>query len=211
MRTASIRTFWCRKSLRPKGTASARWPLRTKLGGRSTRRANTRRGMLMKSTRAALGPARPRRNGESIRLRSQRSLAHRLVPSPGASCGISLEAQDRGFRTSRNREVDWPRDALAMSETTAELSSIERFYLRLFTLQSPVRVEPLIEDALQRIVEVTTSELAYVEFFDDPQAPTFWRGYATSLTTADAIRARVARSYSGGHRRTTCSRHAVRD
>ncbi|MDQ3367509.1 MAG: sigma-54-dependent Fis family transcriptional regulator [Myxococcota bacterium] len=78
---------------------------------------------------------------------------------------------------------------------TEGLASERDFYRRLLDLGSKHELEPLIDEALALIVEVTGATTAYLELYDDAASrPLFWRGYRLSDRDVAAIRA----SISGG-------------
>ena len=69
------------------------------------------------------------------------------------------------------------------------------FYRRLLDLGGQSELEPLLDQALTLIVEVTGATTAYLELYDDNSSqPRFWRGYRLSDRDVAAIRA----SISGG-------------
>jgi Nif-specific regulatory protein len=85
-----------------------------------------------------------------------------------------------------------------MAACSSEPSALERFYQRLLALRSHAEIEPLLDDALQLIVEITRAQLAYLEFFsENEQAPAIWRGHAVSAATIEEIRSRISRGILG--------------
>ncbi len=82
-----------------------------------------------------------------------------------------------------------------MSASEAEgLVSERDFYRRLLDLGGQNEIEPLLEQALALIVEVTGASLGYIELYaDDPGAPRFWKGYRCSTDDLSAIRASISR------------------
>ena len=68
------------------------------------------------------------------------------------------------------------------------------FYRRLLDLGNRSEIEPLLDDALELIVEVTGAKAGYVELWDEEaSAPRFWKGFHVSDADVDAIRASLSR------------------
>jgi Nif-specific regulatory protein len=76
-------------------------------------------------------------------------------------------------------------------ETTNERD----FYRRLLDLGSQRELEPLLDEALALIVEVTGASTGYLELIADDTAatPRFWKGYRVTDLDIDAIRASISR------------------
>jgi Nif-specific regulatory protein len=75
-----------------------------------------------------------------------------------------------------------------------EVASERDFYRRLLDLGSQQELEPLLDQALALIVEVTAANTAYLELYDDVSAePRFWRGYHLSERDLATIRASISR------------------
>ena len=84
------------------------------------------------------------------------------------------------------------------------VSNEREFFKRLLDLGSQSELEPLLDEALTLIVEVTSANTAYLELYSDLEVvgigteeankPRFWRGYRLSDRDVAAIRA----SISGG-------------
>jgi Nif-specific regulatory protein len=68
------------------------------------------------------------------------------------------------------------------------------FYRRLLDLGSQREIEPLLEEALALIVEVTGAKTGYLELYDedDGAKPRFWRGYRISEDDVDKIRSSIS-------------------
>jgi hypothetical protein len=98
-----------------------------------------------------------------------------------------------------------------MGHTGGRLASERDFYRRLLDLGGQEAIEPLLEEALGLIVEVTGARQAYLELYaDDEGRPAFWRGHACSDAELDAIRSSIsrgiiARAISGGQTIETSS------
>lgn len=74
------------------------------------------------------------------------------------------------------------------------LASERDFYRRLLDLGSQDELEPLLDQALALIVEVTGATTAYLELHDDEvAAPRFWRGHRLSANDLASIRASISR------------------
>jgi Nif-specific regulatory protein len=70
-----------------------------------------------------------------------------------------------------------------------------QFYRRLIDLGGQQELEPLLEEALRLIAEVTHASTAYLELHDDdahPSTPRFWRGYGCTDDDIEAIRATIS-------------------
>ena len=75
------------------------------------------------------------------------------------------------------------------------IASERDFYRRLLDLGSQSELEPLVDEALALIVEVTGANTAYLELYDDDSSrPRYWRGHR--LTDGDV--ASIRKSISGG-------------
>src|ERR1041384_3599384 len=75
------------------------------------------------------------------------------------------------------------------SDATAERD----FYRRLLDLGAQPDLEPLLDEALKLITEVTGATMAYLELHDEEPVPRFWRGYGCSEQDVTAIRAAISR------------------
>ena len=86
-----------------------------------------------------------------------------------------------------------------MVETTRDPYASERdFYRRLLDLGGKQELEPLLDEALALIVDVTSAITAYVELYDDNStAPRFWRGYRLSDQDLAKIRTSISRGIIG--------------
>jgi DNA-binding NtrC family response regulator len=74
------------------------------------------------------------------------------------------------------------------------LASERDFYRRLLDLGGEQEIEPLLDQALALIVEVTESSMAYLELYDDDSTqPRYWRGYGLSERDIAPIRASISR------------------
>ncbi|MEO7093576.1 MAG: sigma-54-dependent Fis family transcriptional regulator [Polyangiales bacterium] len=75
-----------------------------------------------------------------------------------------------------------------------QLASERDFYRRLLDLGGQQEIEPLLDQALALIVEVTGAITAYLELYDDTgAAPRFWKGHQVSEPDVVAIRASISR------------------
>jgi Nif-specific regulatory protein len=75
-----------------------------------------------------------------------------------------------------------------------DIASSERdFYRRLLDLGAQVEIEPLLDEALALIVEVTGADTAYLEFYADEDGPRFWRGHRCSDEDLATIRSTISR------------------
>lgn len=67
------------------------------------------------------------------------------------------------------------------------------FYRRLLDLGGQSDIEPMLDQALALIAEVTQASTAYLELYDDELAPRFWRGYGCSADDVASIRESISR------------------
>jgi Nif-specific regulatory protein len=68
------------------------------------------------------------------------------------------------------------------------------FYRRLLDLGGQDEIEPLLDEAMALIVEVTGAMSAYLELYDDDRdQPRFWKVHGCSDEDVDAIRASISR------------------
>ena len=76
-----------------------------------------------------------------------------------------------------------------------ERLAIERdFYRRLLDLGGEQEIEPLLDQALALIVEVTEASMAYLELYDDDSTqPRYWRANGLSDRDVASIRASISR------------------
>ena len=81
-----------------------------------------------------------------------------------------------------------------MSVVAPEGVANERdFYRRLLDLGGKLEIEPLLDEALALIVEVTGAATAYLELYGDDLRPTFWKGHHCSEQDLATIRASISR------------------
>ncbi len=82
-----------------------------------------------------------------------------------------------------------------MLEPPREQFASERdFYRRLLDLGGKQEIEPLLDEALALIVEVTAANTAYFELYDDNSAkPRYWKGYRLSDRDLEKIRASISK------------------
>jgi Nif-specific regulatory protein len=90
------------------------------------------------------------------------------------------------------------------------------FYRRLLELGSQSEIEPLLDQALALIVDVTCASTAYLELYDDDDGttPRYWRGHRCSPQDLEDIRASISRGVIGqavSEGRTVDSDSAQRD
>jgi Nif-specific regulatory protein len=72
--------------------------------------------------------------------------------------------------------------------------SEREFYKRLLDLGSQREIEPLLEQALELIVEVTGANTGYLELYDDAGGrPRFWRGFHCTEDDVETIRSQISR------------------
>jgi len=72
------------------------------------------------------------------------------------------------------------------------------FYRRLLDLGGQLEIEPLLEQALALIVEVTGARMGYLELYtEDATKPRFWKGYHCTDTDVEAIRTSISRGIIG--------------
>ena len=93
--------------------------------------------------------------------------------------------------------------------------TIERdFYRRLLDLGGKDEIEPLLDEALQLIVEITGATTGYLELYaDHSNRPRFWRGHQCSDAALESIRESIsrgiiARSVAEGRTIETAAAHA---
>lgn len=74
------------------------------------------------------------------------------------------------------------------------LLSQRDFYRRLLDLGGQDELEPLLEQALALIVEVTNARKGYLELYDDDEnQPRFWKGHQISAYALVEIRTSISR------------------
>lgn len=80
------------------------------------------------------------------------------------------------------------------SSREESLASERDFYRRLLDLGGKDEIEPLLDEALALIVEVTGASTAYLELYDDEaNRPRFWKGYRCTDRDVASIRASISR------------------
>src|ERR1700759_5117498 len=68
------------------------------------------------------------------------------------------------------------------------------FYRRLLDLGGKDEIEPLLDEALALIVEVTGASTAYLELYDDEaNRPRFWKGFRGTDRDVASIRPSISR------------------
>jgi Nif-specific regulatory protein len=68
------------------------------------------------------------------------------------------------------------------------------FYRRLLDLGNNQELEPLLDEALALIVEVTAASIGYLELYDDQSSkPRYWKGYRLTEQNLATIRASISR------------------
>jgi Nif-specific regulatory protein len=82
-------------------------------------------------------------------------------------------------------------------EGDKRVKSERDFYYRLLGLGREQEIEPLLEEALELIVDVTGASKAYIELYDERAGPGFWKGHGCSDEDVDAIRASISRGIIG--------------
>ncbi len=74
------------------------------------------------------------------------------------------------------------------------LASERDFYRRLLDLGGEQEIEPLLDQALALIVEVTEASVGYLELYDDHSTQArYWRGYGLSDRDVASIRTSISR------------------
>ena len=73
------------------------------------------------------------------------------------------------------------------------LASERDFYRRLLDLGGQHELEPLLEQALALIVEVTGARTGYLELYSEESKPRFWKAYHCSDRDLEAIRTSISR------------------
>ncbi|MBL0218136.1 MAG: sigma-54-dependent Fis family transcriptional regulator [Myxococcales bacterium] len=83
---------------------------------------------------------------------------------------------------------------MAPTEAGDDALATERdFYRRLLDLGGAEEIEPLLDQALALIVEVTGASTGYLELYDDAAAtPRFWKGHGVTEHDLAAIRASIS-------------------
>ena len=72
------------------------------------------------------------------------------------------------------------------------------FYRRLLDLGGRLELEPLLDDALALIVEVTGASTGYLELYDEyAREPRFWKGFRCSDQDLASIRTSISRGIIG--------------
>src|ERR1043166_10139974 len=87
--------------------------------------------------------------------------------------------------------ADMPGDSSSREDG---LASERDFYRRLLDLGGKDEIEPLLDQALALIVEVTGASTGYLELYsDDAAKPRFWKGFHCSERDLEAIRSSISR------------------
>jgi transcriptional regulator with GAF, ATPase, and Fis domain len=74
------------------------------------------------------------------------------------------------------------------------LANERDFYRRLLDLGGEQEIEPLLDQALALIVEVTKASMGYLELYDDESGqPRYWKGYGLSDRDVASIRGSISR------------------
>lgn len=73
-----------------------------------------------------------------------------------------------------------------------DVTSIERFYQCLLALTDCAQIEPVLDDALHLIAELSQAHVVYVEVFDDQLSPKYWRGNVAGTQPVPPIREQVS-------------------
>ncbi len=71
-------------------------------------------------------------------------------------------------------------------------ASERTFYRRLLELGAQQEIEPLLDEALALIVDVTGGTTAYLELYDEDTDQRFWRGHRLDADDLEAIRSSVS-------------------
>jgi transcriptional regulator with GAF, ATPase, and Fis domain len=71
-------------------------------------------------------------------------------------------------------------------------ASEHSFYRRLLELGAQHEIEPLLDEALALIVDVTGSTTAYLELYDEDADQRFWRGHRCDANDVEAIRTTIS-------------------
>ena len=80
-----------------------------------------------------------------------------------------------------------------MHESNGSDASERTFYRRLLDLGAQSEIEPLLEQALALIVDVTAATTAYLELYDEDSEHRFWRGHRCDEHDVEAIRSSISR------------------
>ena len=81
---------------------------------------------------------------------------------------------------------------MGSGDQTETEASERTFYRRLLELGAQHEIEPLLDEALGLIVEVTAATTAYLEVYDEDTDQRFWRGHCCAATDLEAIRASIS-------------------
>jgi len=102
-----------------------------------------------------------------------------------------LVESKRRFRRAKDRYCI----GMSRTEDAGEdaLASQRDFYRRLLDLGGQEELEPLLENALQLIVEVTGARVGYLELYDDASQPRFWKAHQVSAAALAEIRTQISR------------------
>ena len=92
--------------------------------------------------------------------------------------------------------------ARSMSEKPDTIGGVSgeverQFYRRLLDLGGQHELEPLLEEALGLIAEVTGAQVAYAELHDEESEPQFWRAHGASSADVASIRQTLSRGIIG--------------
>jgi len=72
-------------------------------------------------------------------------------------------------------------------------ASERAFYRRLLELGAQREIEPLLDEALALIVEVSAAATAYLEVYDESSDHRYWRGHRLDANGVEAIRTSISR------------------
>jgi len=108
----------------------------------------------------------------------------------GVSCPLQRTA---GFSCP----VSWmDLDGVVMMKTVdpkrPEHESEGAFYRRLLELGAQSEIEPLLDEALALIVDVTGATTAYLEVYDEDTDQRFWRGHRLDASDVEQIRSSIS-------------------
>jgi Nif-specific regulatory protein len=82
---------------------------------------------------------------------------------------------------------------VAVRDVATSDANERTFYRRLLDLGAQLEIEPLLDEALALIVDVTAATTAYLELYDEANEHRFWRGHRCDVNDVEAIRNSISR------------------
>jgi Nif-specific regulatory protein len=115
--------------------------------------------------------------------------------TPGPHCPLDWTlGRDLPARVERDASISTDEPPILVLMSATGPANERDFYRRLLDLGGQREIEPLLDQALALIVEVTSASTGYIELYDEESSePRFWQGYRCSDDDLAAIRASISR------------------